>query len=203
MYNGVFLAEYIARLSAVPNVKGVGINSLYTDNADYHGLIQSVNDYESYLLANLAADPNYSTNTAINPNTQFQFYTSAPGLAMEVANQAINNSTQVWPTTVSGGPLVGIAGFDGKPVPGVYAQAYQGKDAQQYLLVTNKSPASQIVTMEVNGVKVAGPLTLTYVTSSNATAANSALSPTNVQIQTAVTGNPTRVGPYSVTSVTW
>jgi len=44
IYNGIFLAEYIARLSLVPNVKGVGVNSLYTDNYDNHGLIQSVND---------------------------------------------------------------------------------------------------------------------------------------------------------------
>ncbi len=52
LYDGIFMAEYIARLSTVPSVKSVTINSLYTDSTgdptlDYHGLIQSVDDFES------------------------------------------------------------------------------------------------------------------------------------------------------------
>ena len=121
LYNGIFMAEYTARLSTVPNVKAVGVNSLYTDNSDYHGLIQSVNDFESYLIGQVEANPDYSTNTATNPLTQFQFYTSAPGLAMEVANQAINSGNQLLPTTVAGGPTVQILGFDGNPIPAIYA----------------------------------------------------------------------------------
>jgi hypothetical protein len=143
LYNGIFLAEYIARLSTVPNVKAVGVNSLYTENSDYHGLIQSVNDYESYLLGQVAANPEFSTNTATDPNTQFQFYTSAPGLAMAVANRAINGGTRIWPTTVSGGPTVAIAGFDGNRIPAIYAQTYVAGNGSHYLLITNKSSLPQ------------------------------------------------------------
>lgn len=203
LYNGVFLAEYIARMSAVPNVKGVGINSLYTDNYDGHGMIQSVNDYESYLLAGLASDPNFSTNTATDPNTQFQFYTSAPGLAMTVANQAINNSQQMWATTITGGSTVPILGYDGSPIPAVYGQAYEGNNGGHYLLLINKSGQLRNVVIFVNGARVTGTLTLNYVSSSSAIAANTAQSPTAVQIQTATSGNPLQIGPYSVTSVTW
>lgn len=205
LYNGIFLAEYIARLSSVPNVKGVGVDSLYTDNSDYHGLIQSVDDYESYLLGQLAKyGPNYSTNTATNPNTQFQFYTSAPGLAMQVANQAINNSARVWSTTVTGGPTVAISGFDGNPIPAVYAQGYLGKDGSTpYLLITNKSAEAQQVTIEVNGALVKGQLSITYVSNSSPTAANTASSQTNVQIQTMSSSNPFPLPKYTVTAVTW
>jgi len=122
-------------MSTVPNVKGVGIDSLYTDNSDYHGLIQSVNDYESYLQAQLAAHPDFQTNTAIDPNTPFQFYTSAPGTALGSANDAINDSTASWPTSVTGSPLVPILGYDGPPIRAVYAQGYQATSGRHHLLI--------------------------------------------------------------------
>ena len=203
LYNGIFLAEYISRLAAVPNVKGVGINSLYTDNNDYHGLIQSVNDYETYLLGQVAADPSYATNTALNPDTQFQFFTSAPGVAMEIANQVINSSEHLWPTTVTGGPVVGIAGFDGQPIPAIYAQAYRGHSGKPSLLITNKSAFSEDVVIQVNGVQITDTLSLTWVSNTSPAASNTAQAPTHVQIQTGTSSNPTRVGPYSVTSITW
>jgi hypothetical protein len=206
LYNGIFLAEYIARLSSVPNVKGVAINSLYTDSSgdpttDYHGLIQSVNDFESYLLNDVYPG---STNTAANPNTKFFFYMSAPGLAMEVANQAINSGTRLWPTTVSGGPTVNIVGFDGNPIPAIYAQMYLGNNGKHYLLVTNKSSQAQLITIELNGVPVAGPFNMTYVANSSPTAANTVQSQMNVQIQTATPlSNPFHIAGYSVTTVMW
>jgi len=204
LYNGIFLAEYIMRMSAVPNVKAIGVNSLFTNTYDYHGIIQSVNDYAPYLAAQVAANPNYSTNTATDPNTQYQFYVSAPGVALEVANQAINNSTSIWPTTVTGGRTVAVQGFTGQPIPAVYAQGYLGNTGSHYLLITNKGAASQGVTIEVNGVALTGTLSLTYVSNTNPEAANSATAQTNVQVQTStVSTNPFLVGPYSVTLVTW
>lgn len=203
IYNGIFLAEYIARMSAVPNVKAVGVNSLYTDNYDSHGLIQSINDYESYLLGQLTSNANFSTNTATDVNTQFQFYTSAPGLALQVANQAINNSSQLWPTTVTGGPTVPILGYDGSPIPAIYAQAYMGTNGTHYLLITNKAAQAKLVTIQVNGAKLTSTLSVATVSNASLIAANTAQSPNNVQIQTSTSSNPLQVGPYSVTSVTW
>ena len=203
LYNGVFLAEYIVRMSAVANVKAVGINSLYTDNSDYHGLIQSVDDYESYLLAQIAANPNFSTNTATNPNTQFQFYTSAPGLAMEVANQAINGSSALWPTVVSGGPLVPIQGYDGQNIPAIYAQGYQANNGSHYVVITNKSSATCTATIQLNGVHVTGHMNITTVSNSSPYVANTAQAPNTVQIQATTSVNPIALGPFSVTLVEW
>jgi hypothetical protein len=203
LYNGVFLAEYIARMSTVPNVRGVGVNSLYTDNYDYHGMIQSVDDYDSYLLAQVAANPNYSTDTATNPNTQFQFYTSAPGLALEVANQAINNSTGIWATTVTGGPTVPIQGYNGNPIRAIYAQAYAANDGSHYLLITNKSSATCVATIQVNGVHVSGEVSVMTVSNASSSAANTAQAPNNVQIETSTSVSPVTIGPYSVTVLKW
>lgn len=203
LYNGIFLAEYIARLSVIPNVKGVGVNSIYTDNSDYHGMIQSVNDYESYLVGQVTANPDYFTNTATDPNTQFQFYTSAPGLALEVANQAINKGSHTLPTIVTGGLTVGIAGFDGNPIPSIYAQTYATTGAAPYILITNKSAQAQAVTIAINGVPVKNTMKLTYVSNSSPLATNTAQAPANVQIQVIMSNNPIQLGPYSVTSVTW
>jgi hypothetical protein len=203
IYNGVFLTEYIMRMSTVPNVKAITINALYTDNYDHHGVIQSVDDFESYLLAQVAANPYYSTDTATNPNTQYQFYTSAPGLALEVANQAINNSTNTWTTTVTGGPTVPIIGYDGNPIPAIYAQAYKGNNGLHYLLITNKAAASLNVAIQVNGAHLTTTLNVSSVSNSSPAAANSAELPNNVQIQTATATSPLVIGPNSVTSVSW
>jgi alpha-L-arabinofuranosidase len=190
-------------MSTVPNVKAIAINALYTDNYDYHGMIQSVDDFETYLLGQYAADPNYSTDTATNPLTQYQFYTSAPGLALEVANQAINNSTHLWTTTVTGGPTVPILGYSGTPIPAIYAQGYKGNNDLHYLLITNKAAQALKVEVLLNGAQVTATLNVTSVSNSSPTAANTALSPDNVQIQTTTGTSPLLIGPNSVTSVSW
>jgi alpha-L-arabinofuranosidase len=122
---------------------------------------------------------------------------------MEVANQAINNSGHLWPTSVEGGPTVNIAGFDGNPIPAVYAQAYLAKTGHHYVLITNKSAAAQTAIIDLNGAQVQATFTVTYVANSSALAANSAIAPTNVQIQTTTSGNPVSLAPYSVTTVYW
>ena len=139
-----------------------------------------MNDYESYLLAQVAADPNYSTDTATNPNTQFQFYTSAPGLALEVANQGINNSSAIWPTVVNGGPFVQIIGYDGKAIPAIYAQGYQGNDGSHYVVITNKSSSACTTTVQINGVRVSATMSISSVSSPTAFVANTAPAPDTV-----------------------
>jgi len=203
LYNGIFMAEYIARMSTCPNVRGVAAHALYMGNSVNYGLIRAVNDYESYLTGQVTADPNYWTNTATDPNTPFQFYASAPALALAVANQAINNSTHIWPTTVSGGAAVPIQGYDGNPIPAIYSQAYQGDNGTNYLLITNKSGYPSKITIQIDGTKLARTLTVTYVSNSDKIVSNTASAPNTVQIKTVTSGNPVVIGPYSVSTVQW
>jgi hypothetical protein len=203
IYNAIFLAEYIARVSTVPNLQGVGVTQLYIGNSFNQGIIRAVNDYENYLIEQVKINPNYSTNTATNPKTQFSFYFSTNALALEILNGAVNSSNATWPTTVSGGPTVPIQGYDGNPIPAVFAQGYQGTDGTHYVIITNKSSVSVPIGIEVNGLLGPASVTASYISSTSDTAQNTATAQTAVQIVNTTFTNPLTVGPYSVTSIQW
>jgi len=203
IYNGIYLAEWIARMSTVPQIKAVGVTELYLGNSFDQGILRAVDDYEAYLQAQYRANPNVCLNTATDPNTQFSFYYSTSALALEIANTAINSSNATWPTTLTGGPTVPILGYDGNPVPAVFAQGYQGSNGTHYVLITNKSNASVPVAIEVNGTLLEETVTVSYISNSSDLAENTATDQNNVQIVTTSSPNPITVGPYSVTRVQW
>jgi hypothetical protein len=203
IYNGIFLAEWVSRMSTIPQVQAAGISAIFLPNFYNQGLIRAVNDFDNYLVAQYKNNNNYSTNTATNPNTQFQFYYSTGALAMEIANQAINSSNATWATTVTGGPTVPIEGYDGNPVPAVFAQGYQGTNGAHYLLITNKSSSSVPMAIEVDGNVLQSTVTVSYISNASDTAQNTATAQTAVQIVTTTSPNPITVGPYSVTCVQW
>ncbi len=119
---------------------------------------------------------------------------------MEVANQAINSGTHIWPTTVVGGPTVKINGFDGNPdachfanVPVQHRQPLCA-DHQQMLRRSDHDH-------ELDGAPIAGTLTITsMISNSDPLAANSVQSPMNVQIQRTTSTIPIHVAGYSVTT---
>lgn len=203
IYNAIYMAEFVARMSTIPQVKAVGATALYLGNIFSEGLIRAVDDYESYLISQVEADSTYSTDTSTNPNTQFSFYYSAPALGLEIVNQAVNSSNATWATTVNGGPTVPISGYDGQPVPAVYAQGYQGTDGTHYLVITNKSGSSVPMAIEVNGTLLENTVTISYISSTSDTTQNTASQQNNVQIVTTTSPNPITIGPYSVTRVQW
>jgi hypothetical protein len=167
------------------------------------GILRAVNDYQSYLLAQVANNPNYSTNTATNPATQFSFYPSTNALALEVLNQAVNSSNFTWATTVSGGPTVPILGYNGNPIPALFAQGYQGTNGTHYLVITNKSASSVPLGLQVNVTLGPTSVTVAYVSNASDTAENTATAPTNEQIVNTTWTNPMTIGPYSVTTLQW
>jgi hypothetical protein len=174
------------------------------DSSEFNqGIIRAVDDYESYLIGNVNSNPNYCTDTSTNPNTQFSFYYSTNALGLEIANLAINNSNATWPTTLTGGPTVPIQGYDGNPVPALFAQGYQGTDGTHYVLITNKSGSPVPVAIEVNGSLLEESVTVSYISDASDTAANTATNQSNVQIVNNTSANPITVGPYSVTRVQW
>jgi hypothetical protein len=198
LYNGIFLVEYILRLSSHPNVKRIGVHALYMGKYFQSGMIQAVwHDYETYLINTVY--PN-SVNTS---GWGFGFFTTAPGLALQVAHQAINNSSNIWPTALTGGPVVPISGYDGQPVAAIYAQAYQGVNGKRYLVITNKSSVTQSAAIQANGTNVEGPFRVFCVSSDDPTVANTASSPQNVQIVSSTSTGLISLPGYSVTRVEW
>lgn len=203
LYNGIFLAEYVARMSTSPYVKAVAVQALYLGNNYNQGILRAVDDFENYLLTKVTVNPAFSTNTATDRNTQFQFYPSANALCLTVLNMAVNNSNAIWPTAVNGGPTVPISGYDGKPIPAVFAQAYQGTDGTRYLLVTNKSSAAIEMAVEVDGSLLQQTLKVSYVSDASDIAENTASNQSRLQIVDTSSANPVTIGPYSVTRIEW
>jgi hypothetical protein len=203
IYDAIFQAEFVARVSTVPNIKTTLASQIYLGNNFYQSMIRAVNDFESYLIRQVTFNPKFSTDTSTNPNTQFQFYWSTKGLAFQILNNAVNSSNATWPTTFSGGPTVPILGFDGNPVPAVFAQGFQGINGTHYVIITNKSNVSVPIGIEVNGLLGPASVTASYISSTSDTAQNTATNQTAVQIVNTTFSNPLTVGPYSVTSISW
>jgi hypothetical protein len=203
IYDAIFQAEFVARVSTVPNIKTTFASQIYLGNNFYQSMIRAVDDFESYLIRQVTINPKYSTDTSTNPNTQFQFYWSTKGLAFQILNNAVNSSNATWPTTFSGGPTVPILGYDGNPVPAVFAQGFQGTNGTHYVIITNKSNVSVPIGIEVNGLLGPASVTASYISSTSDTAENTATNQTAVQIVNTTFSNPLTVGPYSVTSISW
>ena len=102
-----------------------------------------------------------------------------------------------------GSPTVPILGYDGNPVPAVYAQGYQGDGGTHYLLITNKSGSAIPMAIEAEGNLLETTLQVSYISSASDTAQNTAEQQNNVQIVTTSAPNPIMIGPYSVTRVQW
>jgi len=198
LYNGIFLVEYVLRMSAHPNIKRIGVHALYMGQSYQSGMIQAAGkDYEGYLMNVIY--PN-SVNTS---GWGFDFFRTAPALTLEIANQAINSSTSLYATSVSGGVKVPISGYDGQPIPAIYAQAYQGATGKHYLVVTNKAGISQTAAVLLNGSPLVAPLSLIYMSSADPTVANTADNPQAVQVQNMTATSPITLPPYSVMRVEW
>jgi hypothetical protein len=202
MYNAIFLAEFIARVSTVPNLQGVGVTALYLGNTYNEGVIRAVNDYENYLIAQVLINPNYSTDTSTNPNTQFSFYYSTAGTALEVLNTAVNGSNATYATTMTGGPTVPV--ISGNPVPALFAQGFQAiSNGTRFLIVTNKSNTAVPFGVEVNGVLGPPKIAVAYISGLSDVVQNTAADPSAVTVVNDVWSNPMTIPPYSVVRLEW
>jgi hypothetical protein len=73
LYNGIFVAEWVTRMSTIPQVQAVGASALILPNYFSQGMICAVDDYEDYLVEEVITNPNYSTDTSTNPKTQLLY----------------------------------------------------------------------------------------------------------------------------------
>jgi fibronectin type 3 domain-containing protein len=192
LYNGIFAAEYMARLSKVPNVKFVGIHQLIEDS----------------LAA--ATGPNDEIDSAYENGTRFDTYGynygnyyRTVGYATMLVNKAINSSDKVMPTTVTGGASVDKQG--GLTMPALYAQVYEGMDGKNYTIITNKSANSHDVKIYKGGgsTLVTAAKNVQYISNADPSLDNSPTAPTLIAVQSETAGDTVLVRPYSVTLVSW
>jgi hypothetical protein len=140
MYGAVYIAEFLARMSGTDrlNVNYLGyyngIYNLISYNKNYR--YDAVNAYEQGKIL----------NTSTDKKVDFEPYYTVPGLALRLANEAINHSDGAYLTSSTGGGKVAVSATDS--IAAVYAQAYRGMDNTTYLLITNKSARSYTARLE-------------------------------------------------------
>jgi uncharacterized protein (TIGR03437 family) len=189
LYGAIYAAEYMMRMSTVPNMLYVGMHAL----TGTRGVYAVDTHYTEVQNA-------YAQGTTIDTlSLDFGYFFSAQPLGLAVLNGFLKNATVSDATTVTGGATVAATGIG--QIPALYAQAYTSAAGLLSLGITNKGPTAQQVTITVNGASVSGTLPVTMISGSDPTTTNSATSQNAVAVQTATSGNPVTVPAYSVVRV--
>jgi len=186
VYGGVYCAEYIMRMSTEPAVLYVGANQIDNDSG-----IQRANDDAQKVAADGSAGTPIDTLSL-----DFGFYYDAQAESIGIVNGVVNHAVTSNQTTVTGGDTVAATSIG--QIPALYALAYTNAVGGVSVIITNKSATTHQVTIRMNGSMAPGPLPLQFVTSADPSAADSPTTPAAVTPQTAMSGNPITVGPYSV-----
>jgi len=196
LYGAIYTAEYLLRMSTLPQMQFVGPFQLTSSTG-----IGVTNNF--YNPVTTAYAGNYTTNTAGWP---FGFYLTAQVCGSAVANGALYRATAVFPTTV-GTNCPTVPAEDSSevvtPIPAIYAQAYQGGNGKRYVVLTNKGTNAVPVQIKQDGVVLTNSFLETYVTGSDPSATNSSPQNSPVQIKTATVTNSVTIPEYSVVRLEW
>jgi hypothetical protein len=200
LYGAIYTAEYLLRMSTLPQMKFVGPYQLLSNTG-----IGMTNNY--YSAASTAYSAGRTTNTAGLP---FGFFLTAQVCGSAVADGALTLSTAVYATSIGTNcPTVPVEtnGVDGPKVanniPAIYAQAYQGGNGKRYVVLTNKGSNAVPVLITQDNVLLTNQFLETFVTGGDPSATNSAPNNAPVQIQTATVTNTVMIPEYSVVRLEW
>jgi hypothetical protein len=194
LYGGIYVSEFILRMSTVPQMKYVGNFQLCNQNG-----INATNVHRSAVTT--AASGGYTTNTQGLP---FGFYLSAQVSGEAVAYGAVNRSTAVYATSVgTNSPTVPMSLDDSTFMSAIYAQAYQGGNGKRYVVLTNKGSNAVPVQIAQDGVTLTNQFLETFVTGSDPSTTNGSPTDLPIQIQTATVTNAVTIPQYGVVRLEW
>jgi hypothetical protein len=194
LYGGIFAAEYVMRLSTIPQVSFAGSYQLVNGSG-----VDTTNNYWNAVTK--AATNGCVTNTIGLP---FGYFLSAQGSAEAVAFWAINRSSAVYPTTVGTNcPTVPMDTNGFGTMASVYAQGYQGANGRRYVLLTNKGSNAVPAQITQDGLALTNQFLETFVTGGDPSVVNVNPPANNVVIQSQLTNNPITIPPYSVVRLEW
>ena len=166
LYGAIYTAEYLLRMSTLPQMQFVGPFQLEGGTG-----IAVTNAFNNPVAT--AYNGGYTTNTA---GWAFGFYLSAQVCGSSIANGALYRSTAVFPTAI-GTNCPTVPAMDSgdvvTPIPAIYAQAYQGGNGRHYVVLTNKGSNAVPVQVTQDGVVLTNQFLETYVTDSDPSATNS------------------------------
>jgi uncharacterized protein (TIGR03437 family) len=186
LWGGIYAAEYIMRMANVPALLHVGPSEI-----SYQSGVFASTDYGSKLAAAGQAGTTIDT-LSLN----YGYYVSAQGTGISVLNGVLKNAVQANQTTVAGGATVPATGMAN--IPALYAMSYSTAQGGMSLVITNKSATPHQVTVTVNGTAASGTFPIQFVSASDPSTANTATVQNAITVQTASSGNPITVPPYSV-----
>jgi len=194
LYGGIYAAEYLLRLSTLPQMSFVGPYQLL----DAAGINQTNNNYQP---VSTAYNGGYTTNTA---GWSFGFFPSAQVCGSSVADWALTRSIAVYPTTVgTNGPNVPTDTSGIGMIPAIYAQAYQGGNGKRYVVLTNKGSNAVPVQITQDGVVLTNQFLETFVAGSDPSATNPSPQNSPVQIESTTATNTVTLPEYSVVRLEW
>lgn len=196
LYGGLYIAEFLARMTG--NDSGLNIKYLGFYNG-IHNLIGFKKKFR-YDAIN-AYEQGKTLNTSNYPAVDFQAYYTVPGLALKLANEAINGCNAVAKTIVNGGVLVPRSKKDS--ISAIYAQAYKGMDGKNYLLIINKSAVSHTAHIQYGQEKEpSSKYQISYLSDTQYDRVNNG-GGKDLKIQYETRTGPLTILPYSVTTVSW
>jgi uncharacterized protein (TIGR03437 family) len=193
LYGGIYSAEFVLRMSTLPQVRYVASFQMLSNAG-----IDETNLHET------TAQNAYNKGTTVDTSgLNFGFFLSAQAAGEAVANGALHNSIGIYATTATGGPTAPSLG--GASIPAVYAQAYQGGNSERYVVLTNKSASPAVAQIMQDGAVLTNPMQMTFVTGTDPSLQNTGTPPDHVQIQTQPVNTPgaVMIPPYSVIRVEW
>jgi hypothetical protein len=194
LYGGIYAAEYVLRMSTLPQMSFVGPYQLLNPN----GIDQTNNNFQAVTTA---YNEGRSTNTA---GLKFGFFLGAQAAGEAVADWALTRSTAVYATTVgTNGPTVPIDTNGISSIPAVYAQACQGGNGRRYVVLTNKGSNAVPVQIIQDGVVVTNQFLETFVTGGDPGTTNAPPPDSAIKIQSQLTNNPVTIPEYSVVRLEW
>jgi len=194
LYGGIYVSEYVMRLSTIPQVSFAGSYQLVNGSG-----IDLTNKFWNATTDAYAGG--YVTNTV---GLHFGYHLSAQVSAEAVAYGALNRSIAVYATTVSpNGPAVPADTNGLTTIPAIYAQAYQGGNGKRYVLITNKGSNAVPLQITQDGAPVTNQFLETFLTGSDPSLVNADPPLNNVIIRTNTVANPVTIPQYSVVRLEW
>jgi hypothetical protein len=131
LYGAIYAAEYMMRMSTVPNLLYVGMHAMTGTTGVY-----AANTH--YIDAQNA----YNQGTTINTlGLNFGYFITAQPLGLAVLNGVLKSATAADATTVTGGATVAATGIG--QIPALYAQAYTSASGLLSVVITNKGATTQ------------------------------------------------------------
>ncbi|MCG8582873.1 MAG: T9SS type A sorting domain-containing protein [Bacteroidales bacterium] len=188
MMTGIYMAEYILRMTENPNTKLLGKHSNVST-------AKPVNYYSNELEAA------YNSGTVLKGVDELVcgYKLNIEGKAHRIINKGINLCDYRMASSINGDVMVEADNKNTsvKSVPALFAGVFKGTNGKRYIIVTNKSDVPH--RLDVQGISLPSEVTNTFIASARATTLESEIEESSETLST----SKLVIRPYSVNRIEW